>query len=259
MKTVKGAKREPWYIDSTMPSANSMYPALVLFDIDGTLVRRAGPHHRQALVDAVRRVTGLETSTDHIPVHGMLDPDILARMMRDAGASQAFIRRASLEIIRRAQQIYVRRVPDLQRKTCPGVRRLLRRLQRRGALLGLVTGNLTRIGWKKLDRAGLKPYFRFGAFGEMARDRAGLVRLAVGQARAQGWIERHTPISLVGDAPSDIIAAQRNRIRSIAVHTGISTRDDLLAYGPDVLLEDLRGLTPEILLRPPTWRQSRHR
>src|ERR1022692_2788549 len=39
-------------------------PALVLFDIDGTLVRRAGPHHRQALVDAVRRVTGLETSTD---------------------------------------------------------------------------------------------------------------------------------------------------------------------------------------------------
>jgi len=33
-------------------------PALVLFDIDGTLVRRAGPHHRQALVDAVHRVTG---------------------------------------------------------------------------------------------------------------------------------------------------------------------------------------------------------
>src|ERR1017187_2890385 len=48
-------------------------PALVLFDIDGTLVRRAGPHHRQALIDAVRRVTGLETTTDRIPVHGMLD------------------------------------------------------------------------------------------------------------------------------------------------------------------------------------------
>ena len=39
-------------------------PALVLFDIDGTLIRRAGPHHRQALVDAVRHVTGLETTTD---------------------------------------------------------------------------------------------------------------------------------------------------------------------------------------------------
>jgi phosphoglycolate phosphatase-like HAD superfamily hydrolase len=218
-------------------------PAQVLLDIDGTLVRRAGSHHRQALVDAVRRVTGLETSTDHIPVHGMLDPDILNRMLRDAGASPASIRRAMPEIVRRAQQIYVRSVPNLRRKTCPGVRLLLRRLQQRGVLLGLVTGNLTRIGWKKLDRAGLKPYFRFGAFGEMAKDRAGLARLAIRHARAQGWIEKGTPIALVGDAPSDIIAAQRNGIRSIAVHTGISTRDDLLCYAPAVLLEDLRGLT----------------
>jgi len=223
-------------------------PALILFDIDGTLLRRAGPHHRQALVDAVRRVTGLETTTDHIPVHGMLDPDILTRMLRDAGASPAAIRRAMPDIVRRAQQIYVRTVPNLQRKTCPGVRALLRRLEHRGALLGLVTGNLTRIGWKKLYRAGLKPYFRFGAFGEVAKDRAGLARLAIRHARAQGWIARHTPIALVGDSPSDIIAAQRNGIRSIAVHTGISTRDDLLAYAPDVILEDLRGLTLSAIL-----------
>jgi beta-phosphoglucomutase-like phosphatase (HAD superfamily) len=32
---------------------------MVLFDIDGTLTRRTGPHHRDALVHAVRRVTGL--------------------------------------------------------------------------------------------------------------------------------------------------------------------------------------------------------
>jgi hypothetical protein len=44
------------------------YRALVLFDIDGTLVRRAGPNHREALVHAIRRVTGLESTTDGIPV-----------------------------------------------------------------------------------------------------------------------------------------------------------------------------------------------
>src|SRR5512147_2944219 len=87
-------------------------PALVLFDIDGTLVRRAGPHHRQALVEAVRRVTGMETTTDHIPVHGMLDPDILTRMMRDAGASQALVRRSMPALIEQAQRVYVRHVPD---------------------------------------------------------------------------------------------------------------------------------------------------
>ena len=67
--------------------------ALVLFDIDGTLVRRAGPHHREALVEAVRKVTGLDTTTENIPVHGMLDSDILARMMRDAGAPEELILR----------------------------------------------------------------------------------------------------------------------------------------------------------------------
>ena len=55
---------------------------LILFDIDGTLVRRAGPHHRQALVDAVRQITGVESTTEGIPVHGMLNPDILTLMMR---------------------------------------------------------------------------------------------------------------------------------------------------------------------------------
>src|SRR5580658_5258269 len=135
-------------------SKTRLSPALVLFDIDGTLVRRAGPHHRQALVEAVRRVTGLETSTDHIPVHGMLDPDILTRMMRDAGATGTFVRRRLPAIIRRAQSIYVRRCPDLRKKTCPGVRRVLYGLKRRGVPVGLVTGNLTRIGWKKMERAG---------------------------------------------------------------------------------------------------------
>ncbi len=223
--------------------------ALVLFDIDGTLVRRAGPHHRQALVDAVRQVTGLETSTDHIPVHGMLDPDILSRMMQDAGASQAAVKRAMPEIIRHAQRIYVSSVPNLQRKTCPGVRHLLRRLAKEGVVLGLVTGNLTRIGWRKLERAGLKEYFRFGSFGEMAKDRTGLARLAIRRARAEGWIAKDALIALVGDAPSDIKAAQGNGIISIAVHTGISTREELRGYGPDFLLEDLRGLTLDRIAR----------
>jgi phosphoglycolate phosphatase-like HAD superfamily hydrolase len=222
--------------------------ALVLFDIDGTLIRRAGPHHREALVDAVRAVTGLVTTTDHIPVHGMLDPDILTRMMRDAGASRAAIGRHLPAIMRRAQSLYVRRCPNLQRKTCPGVRRLLYSLNRRKIPMGLVTGNLTRIGWKKMERAKLRHYFRFGIFAEMARDRSSLARMAIRHARQRAWIDGRARISLIGDAPSDIIAARANGARAIAVHTGISTREELAALEPDILLEDLRGLKVEMLL-----------
>jgi phosphoglycolate phosphatase len=221
--------------------------ALVLFDIDGTLIRRAGAHHRQALVEAIRRTVGVETSTDGVPVAGMLDRDILAIMMARSGMKPGAIRKAMPEIVERAQSIYIRTVPALHRKVCPGVRRLLQSLQRRGVVTGLVTGNLTRIGWRKMERAGLKPYFRFGAFAELAKDRAGLVRIAIRRARQEGWISRTSRIALIGDHPNDVRAAKANGIRAIAVATGLISMDELRTHSPDVLLPDLRSLAPETL------------
>jgi len=218
------------------------YKALVLFDIDGTLVRRAGPHHRDALAYGIRRAMGLETTTDGIPVQGILDPDILTIMMRRAGASAAGIRQAMPEIRSAAERHYLRVCPALEDKHCPGVAPLLDRLTRRGILLGLVTGNLTGIGWRKLRCAGLSGYFRFGAFGEMARTRTGLARLAIRQARREGWIARDAPVSLVGDSPADVKAAHGSKARAIAVATGLTPAADLAATGPDFLLRNLREL-----------------
>lgn len=218
------------------------FRALILFDIDGTLVRRAGPHHRDALVEGIRRVTGLETTTDGIPVQGMLDPDILTIMLRRAGASRASIRQALPEIQRAAERYYLRVCPEIHGKRCPSVTAVLDRLTRRGLLLGLVTGNLTRIGWHKLNRADLRHYFRFGAFGEMAPTRGGLARIAIREARSRGWIGRDAPISLIGDSPNDVIAARGNHIRSIAVRTGITPVAELEAECPDFLLPTLRDL-----------------
>jgi phosphoglycolate phosphatase len=215
-------------------------PDLILFDIDGTLVRRAGPHHRQALVDAVRDVTGVETTTDGIPVHGMLDPDILAQMMRTGGIEDAQISLKMPAIVAAAQDIYQTSVPDLRDKVCPGVLPLLDHLRAKGVALALVTGNLTRIGWRKLERAGLARYFRFGAFGEMAPTRGGLARLAIEQARREGITG--TNISLIGDATQDVLAARENGIRSIAVRTGITPPEDLEASAPDILIDDLTQL-----------------
>lgn len=227
-----------------MPEEKKTAPAraLALFDIDGTLIRRAGPHHREALVDAVRAVTGLSSTTDHIPLHGMLDRDILAIMLGQAGLGPKAARQALPAIIERAQALYARRCPDLRNRVCPGARMALWRIFRRGIPAGLVTGNLTRIGWKKMERAGLKPYLRFGAFSELAKDRAGLVRIAIREARRQGWITRDARVSLIGDHPNDILAARANGAQSIAVATGLSSAQELAAHAPDILLPDLRSL-----------------
>ena len=223
-------------------------PAMVLFDIDGTLVRKAGPHHREALVSAVRDVMGLESSTDGIPVQGMLDGDILTEMMRREGVRAAEIRAALPQVFRRAEVIYVDTCPVLTKAVCPGVRLALARLRRAGVLMGLVTGNLTDIAWKKTGQAGLAKFFRFGAFSDMGRTRAHLVRLAQARARHEGWIHRDTPVSFVGDHPNDIEAAKRNGVRSIAVATGMVSARDLASHSPDILLPNLRTLKPDMVL-----------
>jgi len=221
----------------------------VLFDIDGTLIRRAGPHHREALVEAIRRIARVETTTEGVPVAGMLDRDILATMMLRAGMPRGEIRRVMPDVVARAQSIYVRRVPDLARKVCPGVRNVLRRLNAHDVVIGLVTGNLSRIGWRKMERTGLRRYFRFGAFAEMARDRTGLVRIAILRARQERWIGRESAVSLIGDHPNDVLAAKANGIRAIAVGTGLVSLEELQSHSPHVAIPDLRELSLELLLR----------
>ena len=76
----------------------------------------------------------------------------------------------------------------------------------------------------------------------MAKTRAGLAKMAIREARRRGWIARGAPVSLIGDAPADVLAAQANGIRSIAVATGLTGAEELRKLRPEVLLKDLREL-----------------
>jgi len=159
----------------------------------------------------------------------------------DPAEATAHLEQQSEQRVREAHASGIREGEAAGRKRAAAeVEPVLERLARRGNLLGLVTGNLQRIGWRKLERAGLREYFRFGAFGEMAKNRAGLAKLAIREARRNGWIAREAAVSLIGDAPQDIQAARANRIRAISVKTGITPVAELEALQPDVLLRDLR-------------------
>lgn len=219
-----------------------MPPPLLLFDIDGTLVRRAGPLHREVLEEAARAVTGVTSATTaNIPTQGMLDGRILTLMLRDAGLSLAAIRRALPAMMELAQDLYEQRCPDLKKKVCPGARSLLYRLSRKQVRTGLVTGNLSRIGWRKMEQAGLRQYLHFGAFAEQADERRKLVAQALRTARREGWIARGSVVALVGDHENDILAAQANGIPIVSVATGVSPAADLAKLKPDYLIDDLRS------------------
>jgi len=178
----------------------------------------------------------------------MLDPDILTQMMRRAGATPQSIHDVMPRIQEEAQRVYEAACPDLRGKTCPGAKRLLQQLRRRGVPCVLVTGNLARIGWKKLERAGLGGYFVFGSFAGTAHTRSALARNAILMARGRGLVRSHTKVWLIGDAPQDVLAARANGIGCVAVHTGVSGPLDLGKLRPTLLLRNLSRLTTDDLL-----------
>ncbi|MDQ2776186.1 MAG: HAD hydrolase-like protein [Acidobacteriota bacterium] len=143
---------------------------IVLFDIDGTLLRGAGPHHKEALAEGIRRVTGIATTLEGVATSGMLDRDLIAGMLRAQGVSERRIRSTMQEIMTACQSVYLENcATDLRHCVCRGVPEFLDELQEHGAALGVVTGNLTQIGWKKLELAQLR--------GGESREAAGWARL----------------------------------------------------------------------------------
>jgi phosphoglycolate phosphatase len=223
--------------------------ALVLFDIDGTLVRGAGAHHRQALIDGIFRVTGVATHLEGVATSGMLDRDLIAVMLEEAGCRDARIRETIDEIMGECQDAYCASCTiDLSHTVCPGVRNTLAELRDRGAALGLVTGNLSRIAWRKLELAGLREFFSTGAFAEDGQTRSELAGVAARRAMESGVVSAGCRVSLIGDHPNDVRAAKANRFLAVAVATGLIGMEELRAEGPDVVVESLEKLDVRSLL-----------
>ena len=131
---------------------------------------------------------------------------------------------------------------DLTDRLCPGIPRLLEHLKTRGAALGVVTGNLTQIGWRKLELAGIRDYFSIGAFAEDGLTRTSLAQIAAERARQAGFVDDRCRTSLLGDHPNDIAAAKANYFFAVGVATGMSSFEELRAAEPDLTVSNVNEL-----------------
>lgn len=212
-------------------------------------MRGAGEHHKAALIEGIRRVTGISTHLDGVATSGMLDRDLIALMLEAAGHSRRKIRGRLHEMVLECQSAYLSNcAPELTHCVCIGIRQTLIELTSRGAVLGLVTGNLSQIGWKKVELAGLRSYFSVGAFAEDGRTRARLARMAARRAMKEGLVSRDCRISLIGDHTNDVIAAKANGFQAVAVATGLTPIEELQASSPDILVRNIAELDIEKLL-----------
>jgi phosphoglycolate phosphatase-like HAD superfamily hydrolase len=219
---------------------------LFLFDIDGTLVRKLPPAHGESLREACRQVCGVPVDRAALGITaGMTDSAILRRMLLAAGLAEPEIAAALPVLFAAAADAYDRLVDDdLRAYHTPHAAAVVEWLAARGATLGLVTGNIQRIAWRKLGAAGLAAPFGFGAFGDESANRDDLPPLALARARAYAARDfAPGEVYVVGDTPADIACGQASNFRTIAVATGPEhSFDHLGACLPDYLLPDLGAL-----------------
>src|SRR5258707_8246443 len=219
---------------------------LFLFDIDGTLLRRLPPAHREAICAACLEVLDQRVAPDGLGrTAGMTDTAILQRMLLAAGVPSHVIEASLPALYDAAAAVYDRLVDDdLRAYHTPYAAEALAWLADRGATLGLVTGNIQRIAWRKLSAAGLAEPFRFGAFGDESAAREALPPLALLRARDL-FARSFSPddVYVVGDTPADLACGMASGLRTIGVATGPEhTLEELRACGPDYLIADLREL-----------------
>jgi phosphoglycolate phosphatase-like HAD superfamily hydrolase len=217
---------------SPVPALRWVEADAYLFDIDGTLLNTRDAVHYHAFHNAVREVFGVDSSIDGVQVHGNTDIGILRAVLRREGISDADFERKVPALVGSMCAEVASKAEQIRAELCPSILELLEHLRREGKLIGVVSGNVEPIGWLKLEAAGLRPYFSFGAFSDRHELRHDIFRHGIAEARRR--LGAAAQVCIVGDTPADIEAARAAGVPVVAVATGIYPTHHLAQYEPTV-------------------------
>lgn len=223
---------------------------LILFDIDGTLVR--GRAARGAFEVALRHAYGTAGAIDTHDFSGKTDPQIARELLVGAGLDHAVVDAGLPRLFERYLAELEVRLPAEPMRVLPGVGELLDALDASGeAALGLVTGNVVGGARLKLGSVGLFDRFRVGGFGSDHEIRNHLPAIAIGRARAAwGRDFDRADVWVVGDTPLDVACGRHERVRTLAVATGRHPVAELSGCGADAVVEsfaDWSGVAGRLL------------
>ena len=211
-----------------------------LFDIDGTLLRSRDRVHVDSFTTTLQKVMGPQVTLEGVSLAGNTDTSILREACEQAGISAEVLEPQLAALVDAICHNVEGRKHEMQPLLMPGVEDTLKHLADRGAILGLATGNLEMIGWIKMERAGLREWFRFGGFSDRFAIRAELVGDAARKARELAG--KDASVCVIGDTPRDIEAAHANGLPVISVATGHFSFDELMQHDPEVCTTTLADL-----------------
>ena len=214
---------------------------LLLFDIDGTLVRTGGAG-KDSMEKALYKVFNIKNGLDSIPMMGRTDPLIL----KDAVAKHGIVWNRENE--NKLKEVYFKIIekeiikPRKGQRVLPGIEQALKLLSgEKHIYLGLLTGNYRTSAYVKINRFDLGKYFPFGAFADDSPDRNKLGRFAMERFVAKyGITISSSNVFIIGDTPHDIACALPYNFKTVAVATGIHSFEKLKEHNPDFVFRDFR-------------------
>jgi phosphoglycolate phosphatase len=216
---------------------------LILFDIDGTLVRTGGAGVR-AFAKTFASEFNAADGFERLKFAGRTDTGLIREFFSFHQIAptphnfQRFFERYVfwLDHILRESQTEV----------CAGVWEFIRELQAlpQAPLLGLLTGNI-RLGAEiKLRHVNLWDVFQTGGFGDDHEERDQIAAVARQRgSRILGEDLRGEQVVVIGDTPLDIRCARAIGAKALAVATGGAKLAELKLHAPNWAIPDLRAIT----------------
>jgi phosphoglycolate phosphatase len=225
---------------------NEMNIRILLWDIDGTLIRSTRPGgYKEYTIPVLEELFGTAGQLADMHVSGMTDMQIFIEALSNHGVTHDHVRERiailSERLTAEARKITGNGVKFFE--LLPGARETLEALDNhpryRSALL---TGNIEPMAQLKMELVGLDKFFTLpGAFGHESHNRRDLPALAV--ERINNYLQLDLPpehFIVIGDTPNDIDCARHFGARAVAVGTGrFYSNEEILEHAPDKFLLDL--------------------
>ena len=229
------------------------FPRVLLFDIDGTLIRAVRrPEYRGRIRQMLLDVFGTCGRIAEVDFGGKTDLAIYREALECEGFTAAQIR----ERLPRLEATMVEILDEMAAtgevfRLCAGVAELLEALAADARFVtSLLTGNVEKLAEAKLRVVGIWQYFKGrGAFGSDAEERDHLPEIAAARMTEHLGVELPPArFVIVGDTPRDIKCARHFGARVLAVASGTHSLEQLEAHRPDALLTDLSDTSSVVRL-----------
>ena len=221
---------------------------IVLFDIDGTIIKAGGAGAR-ALDDAIVEMGGPKNICSRFELQGATD-----KVNFENAFFHAFGRMPNRFEFKKLSSLYLKHLPlEVERSIrmgkylkIRGIEGFLNELKKhKNVFVGLATGNLKEGAYIKLKPSNLSHYFLFGGFGGRYHKREMMLLSAV--RSAESFLKtkiKPSQVYVIGDTEKDVEAAKICGFHSACVLDGFGDYIKIIRSSPEFIEKDFSNITP---------------